>query len=143
MVKTQNNPPAENDFKLNEIIEEKFDSHSKELAALSGRLKGIEDKFSTNDKIADVFKGVIERDALMQATLVVFFEKCLSSDSTKSILINLICQNSDIKDAISKRINDCDRDYVAKAISRFGGWIGALLIAIVSSIVTLIIKSRS
>ena len=60
-------------------------------------------------------------------TLATFFEQCASdSRNFDSVFAKMFCrfmeENTDVKEAVWKRVEESDRNFVRKIFKRFGGW---------------------
>lgn len=94
------------DFHRDKLIKE-IDDHSREINSLGVKISTLENKFSTNEKIADTLEQVLSRDTKIQDKLAIIFIKLLNTDSQ-------------VKQIISEVIKKSDRDYLGMILKRLG-----------------------
>jgi hypothetical protein len=89
-------------------------------------------------KISDLTDRTSKLETLLATpqNLATFFESCASdSRNFDAVFAKMFCrfmdENTDVKGAIQKRVEESDRNYARKTFKRFGGWVyGAFLIFI-------------
>jgi hypothetical protein len=113
---------GESDFNPDSMVQE----HQKDISDLKERIKALEDKFSTHEKIADTLCETAEKQTKMFDMLSVTFLKLLKN-------------NTDIRDEFKKIIKECDRDFFHSFSSKIGIAAWSIILIIVTAIVTKLI----
>lgn len=111
MAKPQNSSIAYNDFNSTELIKN-VEDHARDLVSMSARIEMLEKKFGNNEKIADTWCDIIERDTKLQIMLANTFLKLLN-------------ENKEVKKSISSIVNSEDRKAFYGFFKKFGGLIAA------------------
>lgn len=114
------------DFNPDELVQSS--QHQQDIDGLNTRIKSLEDKFGTNEKIADTLCEASERALRMDE----LFEKKI---------VKQIQQNAEVRKELRKVIDEADRAAVRAFIKRVGIGIWTLIIALVSGAIALIINT--
>lgn len=112
MVKTKSD-----DFDSTTLV--KAEDHS----ALIERVKALEEKLGSNEKIAAAFCEAASTQIKINEAVVKTFTHCLEHDQV-------------IKEKLTVVINKIDRDFTSKFLRRFGIWIGWLISLVITVLVT-------
>ncbi|MGH7202860.1 MAG: hypothetical protein ACREHC_00255 [Candidatus Levyibacteriota bacterium] len=105
----------QNDFSADILA--KSEKHETDIGELSTRVKALEDKFSTNEKIADTLCETAEKATKMQNMLSGSFIKLIQNDVH-------------VKEAIQKQIRVSDKNAFQSWMKKFGGIVLAIIIYI-------------
>lgn len=80
-------------------------------------------------KLSDLTDRTSKLETLLSTpqTLATFFETCAAdSRNFDAVFAKMFCrfmeENTDVKGAIQKRVEESDRKFVHKTFKRFGGW---------------------
>lgn len=111
--------PKKNDFDVDDIVH--ADKHQQDIDGLSTRITQLENKFGTNEKIADTLCETAEKASKMQEMLGKSFLKLLQHDT-------------DIGSEFEKIISKSDRNAFYRALKRFGSVSGAIILLLVGAV---------
>lgn len=120
----QTQPPS--DFDPGSIVR-KVDDHDKGMELLSTRIKNIEDKFGSNEQIAETLCDTAKKAVKMQTMLADTF-------------IELLKTNESVKISVTELTNKADRNATSLVLKRFGSSIIAIVYILLGSIMTGLIK---
>lgn len=109
------------DFKIPEIVRT-VEDHKLALAAVVDRIKVLEDKFGTNEKIAETLCATSATAVKMQTMLSDTFTKLLRTDEG-------------IKNGVTELINKNDRHLAIVAMKRFGFAVYTAIISIIGIVI--------
>ena len=111
--------PKKNDFNVDDIVH--ADKHQQDIDGLSTRIAALENKFGTNEKIADTLCETAEKASKMHEMLGKSFLKMLEHDS-------------DIGTQFEKIINKSDRNAFFAFLRRFGSITGAVILLLLGAV---------
>jgi predicted transcriptional regulator len=106
----------------------KADQHEKDMSGLTKRIEALEEKFGSNEKIAETLYETSQKAKKMEELLATSFTE-------------LIKKNSNVQDAMKMFIDKIDRKYFFVVIKRLG-WLGwGALTFILGIIITIILTN--
>ncbi len=111
------------DFEFKSIIK----THSEGLIDLEERIKALENKLGTHEKIAETLCETAQKQTKMQELLANTF-------------IALLKTNDSIKAATTDLINKADRNAISKLFKKFGMTVWSILMLVIGGIITKIIQ---
>lgn len=112
------------DFDFNKII--KIDQHTKDIEDLSKRITTLEERFGSNEKLADSLCEAWDKAVRMQELI------------TKSFL-KIVASNEDAKECITTLVNKIDRDWLKAYFKRIGFTFWSILVFVAGVAVTTIV----
>lgn len=107
-------PSPPSDFDPKQIVNF-VDSHTKEIGDLSKRITALEDKYGSNEKLADTLCGASETALKLQTMLRNTFVKALENDEPT-------------KNAVKTIIGNTEREQAKILFNQYGGKIWAVII---------------
>jgi hypothetical protein len=108
----------------------KTDQHGQDIEGLTARIRTLEEKISDTNKFADFMVDAAGKSKVLD----VLFAK---------MICDLMEKNDAVRAAIKKQIDEADRAFAAKIYSGFWKWILGVILAISSSLATILIQKFS
>lgn len=114
-----------NDFDAPSLVT--LGRHGEDIADIKKRITDLENKFGSNEKIAD--------------TLCVTAEKAVKmKEMFNKNFLDLLEKDTKIKMAITNLVNDADRSYTRSKLKQFGSTIGFAIIYLLGLITSAIVN---
>ncbi len=104
-------PSKVQDLDMDAIVS--TERHDKDFANLDKRIADLEEKFGSNEKIADTLCEAATKAAKMQ-------------DLFENNFLKLLSRNDPVRDEIKCLIKLTDRDFVQAKLKQYGTWIAAV-----------------
>lgn len=98
-----------------------IDEHTRDISNLTARVKTLEDKFGTHTQIANTLLETSNEAVKM-------------SEMLENNFLKLIGKNEHIRTAIKELIRSEDRSFVATQVKRWGLWVAAAFLFLVTQI---------
>lgn len=105
------------------------EDHAKQMEDVISRIKELESKFGSNERIADTLCETAEKATKMQAMLANKF-------------IDLLNTNVPIKEAVQQIMEKSDRNYFILSLRRFGGYVWTIAVIFLTLLFEILIKSQ-
>jgi len=114
MSKPSRNSNQNNDFDVNALLSD-VSNHARDMTTLTKKIECLEEKFGTNEKIAETLSDTAEKAVKMQTMLAKTF-------------VTLLKSNDEVKEGISEIVNKLDRKYTALFLKRFSSGVWAIFL---------------
>ncbi len=92
------------------------------MTSLTKKVECLEEKFGTNEKIAETLSDTAKKAVKMQEMFAETF-------------VTLLKSNKDIRKVLADLLDELDRSYTKSFMKRFGSWIGGLVLLIVGALI--------